>query len=111
MKRKSFKLYVMDNVEKEMQGLQYLSPIPDGGFLFDVRKALISFHSKNVQEPFIIVALDKKGKVLEMTSMHPSEELYSTKGEQYVVEMSEKFFNRLDLESGDVIDFNTAKLS
>ena len=107
MKKTSFKLYLMDSLEKEMQGLQYLKPIPDGGYLFDVKRGLISFHSKNVREPFTIVALDSKGKVLDISDMTPSESLYSTKGERYIVEMSKKFFNGLDLERGDVISFDT----
>ena len=103
MKKKAFKIYVMNSLEKEMQGLQHLKPIPDGGFLFDVKNGTTSFHSKNVQEPFVIGALNDKGKVLDIVNMNPPDSLYTTRGERFVLEMSKKFFDGLDLEKGDTV--------
>ena len=66
------KVHIFRTLEDQAKGLQYMSPIdPDTLFVFPLSYPGITFHSRNVREPFDLAFLSKDMVVLQKATIRP----------------------------------------
>lgn len=105
---------IADTEESRERGFMWREVVPDGtGMLFVFEKSqLLSFWMKNTPHPLSIAYIDSRGVIRNIYDMTPFSEASwsSTDFVQYALEVSQGWFARNGIETGDTVDLDGAGL-
>jgi uncharacterized protein len=108
---KTYTFEVASTSEARKTGLMFRKKLgKDSGMLFVYNRELIlNFYMKNTLIPLDIAFINADFKIIDIQEMQPLDETTITSnGEaQYALEANHGFFKRLNLKSGDKIQFVT----